>query len=86
MTDPHVQYVAHHWILLAGPAFLPAVIVVGVVLYIAVRDRRRADDDAERSDAEERRMVPADDDDRSDAEKRRLTLVDDDERSDDKRT
>jgi cytochrome c-type biogenesis protein CcmH/NrfF len=86
LTDPHVQYVAHHWILLAGPAFLPAVIVVGVVLYIAVRDRRRADDDAERSDAEERRMVPADDDDRSDAEKRRLTLVDDDERSDDKRT
>ena len=87
MTDPHVQYVAHHWILLAGPAFLPAVIVVGVVLYIAVRDRRRAGDDAERSDAEERRMVPADDDDdRSDAEKRRLTLVDDDERSDDKRT
>ena len=85
MTDPHVQYVAHHWILLAGPAFLPAVIVVGVVLYIAVRDRRRADDDAERSDAEERRMVPADDHDRSDAEKRRLTLVDD-ERSDDKRT
>ena len=86
MTDPHVQYVAHHWILLAGPAFLPAVIVVGVVLYIAVRDRRRAGDDAERSDAEERRMVPADDDDRSDAEKRRLTLVDDDERSDEKRT
>jgi hypothetical protein len=86
LTDPHVQYVAHHWILLAGPAFLPAVIVVGVVLYIAVRDRRRAGDDAERSDAEERRMVPADDDDRSDAEKRRLTLVDDDERSDDKRT
>jgi hypothetical protein len=86
LTDPHVQYVAHHWILLAGPAFLPAVIVVGVVLYIAVRDRRRAGDDAERSDAEERRMVPADDDDRSDAEKRRLSLVDDDERSDDKRT
>ena len=65
---------------------MPAVIVVGVVLYIAVRDRRRAGDDAERSDAEERRMVPADDDDRSDAEKRRLTLVDDDERSDEKRT
>jgi hypothetical protein len=45
LTDPHVQYVAHHWILLAGPAFLPAVIVVGVVLYIAIRDRRRTDDD-----------------------------------------
>jgi hypothetical protein len=102
LTDPHVQYVAHHWILLAGPAFLPAVIVVGVVLYIAVRDRRRADDDAERSDAEERRMVPADDDaERSDAEERRMVPADDhdrsdaekrrltlvdDERSDDKRT
>ena len=48
MTDPHVEYVAHHWILLAGPAFLPAVIVVGVVLYIAIRDRRRADDDDKR--------------------------------------
>jgi hypothetical protein len=102
LTDPHVQYVAHHWILLAGPAFLPAVIVVGVVLYIAVRDRRRADDDAERSDAEERRMVPADDDaERSGAEERRMVPADDhdrsdaekrrltlvdDERSDDKRT
>jgi hypothetical protein len=83
LTDPHVQYVAHHWILLAGPAFLPAVIVVGVVLYIAVRDRRRADDDAERSDAEERRMVPADDDaERSDAEERRMVPADDDDRSD----
>ena len=60
MTDPHVEYVAHHWILLAGPAFLPAVIVVGVVLYIAVRDRRRADDD--RSDAEKRRLTLVDDD------------------------
>jgi hypothetical protein len=41
VTDPHVEYLAHHWILLAGPAFLPAVIVVGVVLFIAIRDRRR---------------------------------------------
>jgi hypothetical protein len=65
LTDPHVQYVAHHWILLAGPAFLPAVIVVGVVLYIAVRDRRRADDD-DRSDAEKRRLTLVDDDERSD--------------------
>jgi hypothetical protein len=57
--------------LLAGPAFLPAVIVVGLVLYIAIRDRRRADDEAERSDAKERRMVPADDEaERSDAEER----------------
>jgi hypothetical protein len=39
------MYVAHHWLLLAGPAFLPAVVVVGVVLFVAIRDRRRADDD-----------------------------------------
>jgi hypothetical protein len=64
VTDPHVEYVAHHWILLAGPAFLPAVIVVGVVLYIAIRDRRRADDDAESSDAKERHLKLVDDDPR----------------------
>lgn len=40
MVTPHVIYVAHHALLLAIPAFLPAVIVVGVVLYVALRDRR----------------------------------------------
>ena len=40
MTNPHVEYLAHHWIVLAAPAFLPAVVVVGVGLYIAIRDRR----------------------------------------------
>jgi hypothetical protein len=57
MTTPHVEYVAHHWILLAVPAFLPAVIVVGVVLYVALRDRRAskgagdgATDDSNQSD------------------------------------
>ena len=39
-TDPHVEYLAHHWLLLAVPASLPAVVVVGVVLYVALRDRR----------------------------------------------
>ncbi|MGZ4585404.1 MAG: hypothetical protein ACXVYI_13860 [Mycobacterium sp.] len=39
-TDPHVEYVAHHWLLLAVPAFLPAIIVVAVILYVALRDRR----------------------------------------------
>ena len=39
-TNMHVEYLAHHWIVLAAPAFLPAVVVVGVVLYIAIRDRR----------------------------------------------
>jgi hypothetical protein len=41
-TTAHVEYLAHHWILLAVPAFLPAVIVVSVILYIALRDRRAA--------------------------------------------
>jgi hypothetical protein len=76
LIDPHVEYMAHHWILLAGPAFVPAVIVVAVVLYVAIKDRRRAGDDAERSDAEERRVTPAGDDaERSDAE--RTTTGDD---------
>jgi hypothetical protein len=80
LPDPHVEYLAHHWILLAGPAFLPAVVVVGVVLYIAIRDRRRAGDDAERSDAEERRMITAGDDaERSDAEERRFVTAGDDQ-------
>ena len=45
MSSAHVEYVAHHWLLLAGPAFLPAVIVVAVILYIAIKDRRTPDDD-----------------------------------------
>jgi hypothetical protein len=40
MVTPHVEILAHHYLLLAAPAFLPAVIVVGVILYIALRDRR----------------------------------------------
>jgi hypothetical protein len=55
MTTPHVVYLAHHWIVLAVPALLPAVIVVGVVLYVALRDRRAAggkpDNPNQRSDA-----------------------------------
>jgi hypothetical protein len=42
MNHPHVEYLAHHWMLLAGPAFLPAVVIAGVVLYVAIRDRRNA--------------------------------------------
>lgn len=40
MVTPHVEFLAHHYLLLAAPAFLPAVIVVAVILYIALRDRR----------------------------------------------
>jgi hypothetical protein len=45
LPSPHVEYLAHHWLLLAGPAFLPAVIVVAVVLYVAIKDRRTPQDD-----------------------------------------
>ena len=39
MTPDGVLY-AHHAALLAIPALVPAVVVVGVVLYIARNDRR----------------------------------------------
>jgi hypothetical protein len=39
-TAPHVEYVAHHMLLLAIPAFLPAIVVVAVILYVALKDRR----------------------------------------------
>jgi len=58
LGSAHVEYVAHHWLLLAGPAFLPAVIVVAVVLYVAIKDRRTPDEDqqaASRDTADERR-------------------------------
>ena len=58
MSSAHVEYVAHHWLLLAGPAFLPAVIVVAVVLYVAIKDRRTPDEDQQttnRDAADERR-------------------------------
>jgi hypothetical protein len=60
---------AHHWMLLAGPAFLPAVVVVGVVLYIAIRDRRRADND-DRGRAGKPRLKLVDDDAERSDEKR----------------
>ncbi|BBY50876.1 hypothetical protein MARA_43440 [Mycolicibacterium arabiense] len=38
---------ADHPILYAIPAFAPAIVVVGVVVFIAMRDRRQGDDDEE---------------------------------------
>jgi hypothetical protein len=58
LSSAHVEYVAHHWLLLAGPAFLPAVIVVAVVLYVAIKDRRTPDEDQQatnRDNSDERR-------------------------------
>lgn len=40
---PHVEILSHHYLLLAIPAFVPAIAVVGVVVYVAMRDRRRPD-------------------------------------------
>lgn len=40
MTPAGEQLLAHHVALLAIPAIVPAVVVVGVVLYIARQDRR----------------------------------------------
>jgi hypothetical protein len=50
--DPPVEYVAHHMLLLAIPAFLPAIVVVGVILYVALKDRRNgvAPDPKQQSD------------------------------------
>lgn len=48
-----VDVLADHSILLAVPAFLPAFVVVGVVVFIAVRDRRAGhDEQAERPEGE----------------------------------
>lgn len=41
MSD--VVVLADHSVLLAIPAFAPAVVVAGVVIYIAMRDRRKSD-------------------------------------------
>ena len=42
---PNVEILADHSALLAIPAFAPALLVAGVVLWIARRDRRSGDDD-----------------------------------------
>ncbi|CAN5511757.1 hypothetical protein BH09ACT7_BH09ACT7_58790 [soil metagenome] len=48
MTHPvEATYLGHHALLLAIPALVPAVVVAGVVVYIAVRDRRSPADTAE---------------------------------------
>ena len=61
MTDPHVEhveYAAHHMLLLAIPAFLPAIVVVAVILYVALKDRRnggKPDDSRQSGAADEKR-------------------------------
>jgi hypothetical protein len=43
---------ADHTLLLAIPAFVPAVIVVGVVVFVAMRDRRQPDDEPREDDSD----------------------------------
>ena len=40
----NVEILADHSFWLAVPAFAPAVVVAGVVVYIAVKNRRKADE------------------------------------------
>lgn len=47
VAEDGVTYLADHTVLLALPALLPAVIIAGVVIVIAVRDRRRSDGPAD---------------------------------------
>jgi hypothetical protein len=50
--QPPVEILAHHGLLLAIPAFAPAIAVAGVVIYVAIRDRRKGEDpQRENSDA-----------------------------------
>ena len=49
-APPDITLLAHHTLLLAIPAFAPAVVVVGVVVYVAMRDRRSGNDDADSND------------------------------------
>jgi hypothetical protein len=46
MAVHHVEVLAHHALLLAIPAFVPAIVVAGVVIVVATRDRRRGNPEA----------------------------------------
>jgi hypothetical protein len=58
MTSGGDQLLAHHAALLAIPAFVPAIVVVGVILYIARKDRR---EEREEREIIERAFEPDDD-------------------------
>ncbi|MFE9788073.1 hypothetical protein ACFYO7_22105 [Nocardia salmonicida] len=61
IRQENVDLLADHSILLAIPAFLPAVALVGVVLFIALRDRRaekREKDGTESAPTESTEEIP----------------------------
>lgn len=43
IVEPDVVILADHSFWLAVPAFAPAVVVAGIVVFIAVRNRRKGD-------------------------------------------
>lgn len=47
------SYLADHTLLLALPALAPAVVVAGVVLFVAMRDRRTPEDPDQADDSDE---------------------------------
>jgi hypothetical protein len=49
---PPAEILAHHGLLLAIPAFIPAIIVAGVVIYIAIRDRKSDAPHSENTDSD----------------------------------
>ncbi|SLG25115.1 hypothetical protein [Mycobacteroides abscessus] len=49
-----VEYLADHSLLLALPAFAPAVVAAGVVIWVAMRDRRRGNEDDPANEEENR--------------------------------
>lgn len=58
-----MMYQADHTLLLALPAFAPAVVVVGVVVYVAMRDRRRGEPgDSDNDDVRDERTEPSGED------------------------
>ncbi|MDT5068717.1 MAG: hypothetical protein QOK02_4872 [Mycobacterium sp.] len=54
--------VADHTLLLALPAFAPAVVVVGVVVFVAMRDRRATDAEDGDDTAHSENTAPGDKD------------------------
>jgi hypothetical protein len=50
--SPPAEILAHHALLLAIPAFVPAIIVAGVVIYIAMRDRKSDTPHSENTDSD----------------------------------
>jgi hypothetical protein len=50
-ADPNVVLLADHSVWLAVPAFAPAIVVAGVVVYVAMRNRRTGGDGAHKENS-----------------------------------